>query len=703
MAITPQAQRSAPSGSRSIASGRRSAEPILLYLANGQQWMGPGEPQRSIVPEGTEPRAWQYPALWNTYTDPGSAKTRESGGISFGDLRALANQVHVRAAIETVKNAQCKKEWIFTVKPTPGERSTDATLRAAQEPRVLEVTEFFECPDGEHDMAEWLRLLLENMLVIDAATLYNVQTNAGKPYELEVFDGTTIFPLLAEDGRTPRPPEPAYQQWLYGMPGEKFTRDEMMYSPRNPMPGRALGFAPVEQLCLHINIALRKDLQRLMSYTDGNVPAGLLPMPEQWTPRDIETWWTSFTLFVKGLPENLVKLIPIPGGTGTPVFPSLETNKDQWEESWIRLVCFAFDISVSSLVREMNRATAETARDSVEQDGAAAYTDWIRRRLNWIIRNWFGYADIVAKPKQEMDVEAETQARIDDLKLAKGTIQVNEVRERDGLMPLKELDGRNGYFGPTGWTPFDSAIVSADSEADPNALPKMGTNVPKLGISEPEDAIPERVEAKPAAANVGSQPQRPTSDDEDYEYQSTQIDITNEVAEKVLALAATIPDDALAEKGREDHVHVTVKFGIDPGVTIDEVQSLLASESSGTLTLAATDFFGGSEEYDVVYLSVESEDLERLNKLIRDGVKTTDTQPKYVPHVTLAYVEKGRGSEFVGIDTLAGIEVSFDSVMFSDTAGELTEITLSAAEKAARKKKLSRSSDRHSFAGARAY
>lgn len=163
-----------------------------------------------------------------------------------------------------------------------------------------------------------------------------------------------------------------------------------------------------------------------------------------------------------------------------------------------------------------------------------------------------------------------------------------------------------------------------------------------------------------------------------FEFASTQVNLTGEVADKVLAMAATIPDDVLSDKGRETAPHVTVKYGIDPSVEPAAVGDLVTAIKpwvSGSMTLGATACFDG-DEYDVVYVAVESVDLDILNASISEGVQTTDTQPEYVPHITLAYVKPGEGQKFVGDETLAGTTVTFDAIAFSDVDGNLTEIPL---------------------------
>ncbi|HXT06164.1 MAG TPA: hypothetical protein VN715_04415 [Roseiarcus sp.] len=67
-------------------------------------------------------------------------------------------------------------------------------------------------PDRRHDFSTWLRMLVEDMLVIDAVTIYPRYARSGAVYSLDVIDGATIKPLIGDDGRAPAAPDPAYQQ-----------------------------------------------------------------------------------------------------------------------------------------------------------------------------------------------------------------------------------------------------------------------------------------------------------------------------------------------------------------------------------------------------------------------------------------------------------------------------------------------------------
>jgi hypothetical protein len=128
-------------------------------------------------------------------------------------------------------------------------------------------------PDRRLSFGDWLRMLLEDLLVIDAATIYPRYDRGGSLYALDVIDGATIKPLIGEDGRAPEAPDPAYQQVLHGVPAADFSADELLYLPRNVRTHRLYGMSPVEQVALTVNIALRREVATLDYYKTGSSPA----------------------------------------------------------------------------------------------------------------------------------------------------------------------------------------------------------------------------------------------------------------------------------------------------------------------------------------------------------------------------------------------------------------------------------------------
>lgn len=75
-------------------------------------------------------------------------------------------------------------------------------------------------------------------------------------------------------------------------------------------------------------------------------------------------------------------------------------------------------------------------------------------------------------------------------------------------------------------------------------------------------------------------------------------------------------------------------------------------------------------------VDVESPDLHKLNRLISRLVPTHDTHPRYQPHMTLAYLKKGRGAKYAGDKSLSGQKLTFQSIVFSGRKGHKETLPL---------------------------
>lgn len=112
----------------------------------------------------------------------------------------------------------------------------------------------------------------------------------------------------------------------------------------------------------------------------------------------------------------------------------------------------------------------------------------------------------------------------------------------------------------------------------------------------------------------------------------------------------------------------------------NNIQQAVAGYGPVKCTLGDTGVFK-SEEHDVVYISVLSNDLHNLRRKVEENVEYTKTHPNYIPHITLAYVKPGLGEKYAQkLNTLKGREVSFDTLIFSDTNRNHSEIPLTKDE-----------------------
>jgi hypothetical protein len=101
-------------------------------------------------------------------------------------------------------------------------------------------------------------------------------------------------------------------------------------------------------------------------------------------------------------------------------------------------------------------------------------------------------------------------------------------------------------------------------------------------------------------------------------------------------------------KGAELDPHVTVLYGIHekfprPFIDICEKVSPFSIRVSGLSTFEGDD-------YDVLKLDIESQELTDLNAFIRSRFEHTTSFPDYHPHLTIGYLKKGMAGKY-GVGT----------------------------------------------------
>ncbi len=238
------------------------------YLFTGKapaDWFGPQAPLPPAAPPEVAGRQFDYPFGFNLAVTP-----RGWEPTGFAELRALADAHDLlRTIIETRKDQMERLTW--RIRPRDGGASD-----AAKDSRIAAISAFFARPDQVRSWAAWLRMLLEDLLVIDAPTLYLRRTYGGALWALEPLDGATIKRLIDDWGRTPAPPAPAYQQILKGIPAVDYTADELIYAPRNARVHKAYGFSPVEQVQMSVNIARPSFLYVCYVMILASIPMGVV-------------------------------------------------------------------------------------------------------------------------------------------------------------------------------------------------------------------------------------------------------------------------------------------------------------------------------------------------------------------------------------------------------------------------------------------
>jgi len=470
-------------GIASAAPGRGTPG---INLGTGADWMGPDNTMAPLAPEDVEGRQFDIPVGYNLQT-----RTRPYEPVSFQEMRALADAYDVlRMVIETRKDQMARLPWTIRAKTDakgqPVAKVADAVIQ--------EITDFFQRPDGVNSWTTWLRAVLEDMFVIDAASIYVHRDRGGKLLALEYKDGATFKPVIDDWGMTPKPPICAYQQILKGMPAVNYTTDDLIYLPRNRRTNHVYGYSPVEQLITTVNIGLRRLYFQLSYYESGNMPDGFVNAPEGWTSEQIAKTQTAWDRVRSGqAQERAGKVVFIP--FGSKYVPAKDPDLTGKTDEWLaRKVCFAFSIPPTPFVQQTNRATAQSAHDAALEEGLAPTQAWMKELVDDAISR--GWPNCGAEFAWGDDAEVDGLVQMQILKgyTEDGIYTIDETRDVLGKDPLPDGAGAKARVKtPTGYVLLD---VNDDAPTAGEAAEQKATQAQAMA----------EAAAKAPAPQPGAQP-----------------------------------------------------------------------------------------------------------------------------------------------------------------------------------------------------
>ena len=373
-------------------------------------WFGPQQPIQPLAQDidGVTGRQFDYQAGANINIQP---KVTEGSGVSYPQLRQLADSLDIlRLVIETRKDQLAAQDWNVVAKKD----------KLVSEEVLAQITASLRQPTAEYDWDMWLRMLLEDLFVLDAIAIYPRMTRGGGLYSLDLIDSATIKRVIDDGGRTPLPPDPAYQQILKGVPAVNYTSDELILRMRNPRTNRLYGFSPVEQIIMTVNIALRRQLTQLQYFTEGNIPEAFASVPDTWNPDQVSQFQLYFDSLLMGNTATRSRLKFLPLDTSKIKETRDPMLKDAFDEWLARIVCYAFNVPVSAFVKELNRATAGTAKETATAEGLIPLMVWVKRLMDFVIISRLGNADVEFTWRQDGAIDPLTQAQIDQIYVSAG-------------------------------------------------------------------------------------------------------------------------------------------------------------------------------------------------------------------------------------------------------------------------------------------
>jgi broad specificity phosphatase PhoE len=475
----------------------------------GGWFFEPMAPTAPLAPAQQRPRRFEYVPGHNLLWVP-----REGVGISFGMLRSLSYSLDVlRVVIEMVKASVRGLDWEVRPIRKQGEKRSEYAARIKDDAVAAQLTEFWKFPDGQQNFDSWLNEALEEILVIDAWSVYLEQDKSGKIANVKNVDGATIFPLVDVEGYTPRPPAPAFYQTLYGAPAFLLTTDELIYSPANrvfrgPAGGSDMtlyGYPPVEFVLLTINQLLRQEVFNLDFFQQGNLPEAIAGVPSNWSPKQIEelqNWFDALETGNHGERRKLRFIPTVAGGAGERmniVFPKIQewSFKSEYPEFLTRIISAAFRVSHQWVAKMMSRASSEEASSLSEVMGTSYWTTHVAATINAVIQRKMELADyeFAFHARQESDPEKAMTVGTGYVKT--GVITVNEQREDLGRDPYDVPEASVPLvYTATGPVPLSPP---EPPEGSPSNQPGQLGEKPQNG--KPPSGPPQKPGKKPAPAS----------------------------------------------------------------------------------------------------------------------------------------------------------------------------------------------------------
>lgn len=501
----------------------------------GPQWPLPVEPLDKPRPDSdmAEPRVWQYPFSWNI-------QLFDQRGIPWETLKQASESPIFRACIEVRKNELAALAWQIRVNPVVSEEiarssrrskvDVENELRDKYDSEIKRLTDFWMIPDRRNgrDFGEWISVLAEEQLVWDAMAIYPRRTYGGDLSDLMIIDGSTIKPLLDEQGGRPLPPAPAYQQILYGFPRGEFVADtvdvdgdtvipsgftssQLIYRRRVVRTRTPYGMSPTEQALLDGLLFSKRFSWMLAEYTEGTQPAQFMENngESDWTARQLLQYEKSFNDRYSGKTAERFRYPFLPPGLKPVALAQVpERYRADYDLHLIARVAMHYGIQLP----ELGFIDKGSGLGSSGYHEGSEAVQFRRTRLPEI--RWFaGFLSQISRSQLDMPpelefnflgLEEEDASAIDEVihnKVQSGRMTLNEARGMDGLpaysfdeadMPLLETARGVVFIQGASEVAPPGILVEPASEI---SRVQVGTEVSGAPGGHPGGSVPTRIGA----------------------------------------------------------------------------------------------------------------------------------------------------------------------------------------------------------------
>lgn len=462
-----------------------------------------------------DPRRYEYDVSFNL--------TNDHRLVPWKTLRDAADGVDlIRRCIEVRKVEIQQLEWDITVTPRAEETAEVASsddrrkLRQSYSSQIGRLIDFWSTPDqgNGYSWSDWVGMLLEEHLVLDALSIYPRMTRGRQLHSLEIIDGATVKPLLDAYGNRPTAPDPAYQQWLYGFPRGEYTdtgtadwegaAGSLIYRPRVVRSWTPYGYSQVEQALTSADIYLRRQDWMRQEYTSGTMPTTFLKTDAQigqLTPQQYRAWNATLNDFLAGDTEARHRLQMLPlGFDPVPTQDASERYKADYDEFLVKLLCAHLDVQPEEIGFTPRQGLGgaghgETQQDVTYRKAIRPMCRWLVDILNHVSRAYLGMPQELTF--QFLGLESEDEATADQVgqsRVQTGRATLNEDRDRIGLprydFPEADMPFVSDNRGLVFLAGASELAPPGTTVSPPQFKPSGGTQ-PAVADAEPGQQAPE--------------------------------------------------------------------------------------------------------------------------------------------------------------------------------------------------------------------
>lgn len=391
-----------------------------------------------------DPLKWNVPSGWNQYT--GKNKKKNEVNVDFSVLRTFSvNYPVARACIDYIINRITELDWdITTVEQNDAEKF---------ENDIATATQFIQHPYGlgrRQRIKDLTKEALEDLLVLDALALYLEKTRSSELLSIIPIDASTIKLRVDQLGRTPQPPEIAYQQVIDGKVVTELTTEEMYYTVRKRRTNSPYGLSPLESLILQVEAALRGEKFNTDYFKEGNDPEGFYTLEADYTPDQLRELQNSFDSMMAGESPMRRRVKFMPPGSYSPTRRPEDMAFERFEMWLMQQTCAVFGVPPQEIgfTHDINRSTSRSQQDTVLMRSVKPIASFIADVYTDIIQTELGLNNLKFIWVDLDPTDAEREAKIDKMYIEAGVYSVDEVRQRLGKDPI----GLDHYlvtrFGP---------------------------------------------------------------------------------------------------------------------------------------------------------------------------------------------------------------------------------------------------------------